>query len=101
MKVTRAELLGSVGTTLGAAVLAACAGSGGSQASGQSAAPVELRLHGSSAGAEGEYWPKVAAQFNERQSKARATFEPWPPDQAGVPAVVTLGTAGTLGDVMR
>ena len=86
---------------LGAAALPALAACGGGEPSGATAQPVELRLHGSSAGAEGEYWPKLVALFNERQTKARATFEPWPPDQAGVPAVITLGTAGTLGDVMR
>jgi len=102
MTTTRARLLRSAIASLGAAALPALAACGtGAQPSGATAQPVELRLHGSSAGAEGEYWPKLVAQFNEHQTKAHATFEPWPPDQAGVPAVITLGTAGTLGDVMR
>ena len=100
MPLTRARLLRAAPPAALSAALAAC-GSTATEDASKSAPPVELRLHGSSAGAEGEYWPKVAAAFNEKQSKARVTFEPWPPDQAGVPAVITLGTAGTLGDAMR
>src|SRR5919108_1921707 len=97
----RALLVGA--PALGTAFLAACgvggSGSGGEQAgaAGGAAAPVELRLHGGSAGAEGEYWPKVVSSFNERQRRARATFEPWPAGQTPL----TLGAAGSLGDVMR
>jgi multiple sugar transport system substrate-binding protein len=54
-------------------------------------------LHGGSGGAEGEYWPKVVEGFNQRQSRARAVFEPWPAGQSPL----TLGAAGSLGDVMR
>lgn len=87
-------LLGGLSTACGSQ-------SGTSESAGKTSTPVELRLHGSTSGAEGEYWPKVVAGFNERQNKARAVFEPWPPNQSGVPAVLALGAAGTLGDVMR
>src|SRR5687768_10950798 len=103
MTITRARLMRDAGVAVAAGwVTAACSGEAGvAQDTGRSREPVTLRLHGTASGAEGEYWPKVVTAFNERQTKAQLTFEPWPPDQAGVPAVITLGAAGTLGDVMR
>ena len=67
----------------------------------KAATVAEIRLHGSTAGAEGEYWPKIVEKFNARGGKTKVTFEAWPPDQNNVPAAVTLGAAGSLGDVMR
>lgn len=67
----------------------------------KAATVAEIRLHGSTTGAEGEYWPKIVEKFNARGGKTKATFEAWPPDQNNVPAAVTLGAAGSLGDVMR
>src|SRR5207249_4905228 len=66
-------------------------------AGGAQTGTVELRLHGFSAGAEGEYWPKVAGGFNAAHDRIKVTFEPYVPDKG----VLVLGAAGTLGDVMR
>ena len=92
---TRRAALGAA-RVLPGALLLGC-GKQAAQPAAQSAAPVELRLHGSSNGAEGDYWPKVASGFNARQTKAHVTFEPWAPDKGPL----VLGASGSLGDVMR
>ena len=98
MRGTRRSVLGAAVPLAVPLALAACGQSAsGPQSPAASAGPVELRLHGGSGGAEGDYWPKVASGFNARQSKIRVTFEPWAPDRG--PQV--LGAAGQLGDVMR
>lgn len=75
--------------------MVACAGS---EAPPAPAAPaVTLRLHGGSAGAEGDYWPQVVERFNARGGRFQAAFEPWAPDTGPV----VLSVAGTLGDVLR
>ena len=67
----------------------------------KAATAAEVRLHGSTTGAEGDYWPKVVASFNAKGGRTKLTFEAWPPDQNSVPASITLAAAGSLGDVMR
>jgi hypothetical protein len=57
---------------------------------------VQSRRAGSGV-SEVEYWEKTVARFNEAQRRARATFEPFPPDKG--PQV--LAAAGSLGDVVR
>ncbi len=79
------------------ALAIACSRAAEPSAGSQTAAPVELRLHGAASGAEGDYWPKVVSGFNEKHPNMHATFEPWPPDKGPL----VLGAAGTLGDVMR
>lgn len=67
----------------------------------KAATAAEVRLHGSTTGAEGDYWPKVVTSFNAKGGRTKVTFEAWPPDQNNVPAAITLAAAGSLGDVMR
>ena len=49
---------------------------------------------GATAGAEGDYWPKVVASFNAKGGRTKVTFEAWPPDQNNVPASITLAVSG-------
>ena len=95
--IRRRLALGKIaGTATMATALVAC-GEKETVAPAPSSGRVELRLHGSSDGAQGDYWPKVASGFNARQSRIHVTFESWLPDKGPV----VLGAAGTLGDVMR
>src|SRR5437763_303099 len=93
-RVTRRAALAAVPVV---ALPAAACGGGKTETAAPSGAPVELRLHGGTDGAQGDYWPKVASGFNSRQSKIHVTFEPWLPDKGPL----VLAAAGTLGDVMR
>src|SRR6266542_5901921 len=97
MGITRHAALAVAGA-LPLGLLAACGqGASSTESPAAGAGPVELRLHGNSSGAEGDYWPKVASGFNARQSKIHVTFEPWAPGNGPL----VLGAAGQLGDVMR
>lgn len=101
---TRRRVLGRLSAGGAAAVCAAACGAAGQSAQTQpvapSAAPVELLVQSRRTGSgvsEVEYWEKIVARFNERQRRAHATFEAFPPDKG--PQV--LAVAGALGDVVR
>jgi multiple sugar transport system substrate-binding protein len=91
------------GVLLPAGVALAACGAGSDSAQGgasTSAGPIDLRVQARAGGSgqlEIDYWVKLVGLLNQRQTKIRATFEPFPPDSG--PAVMAV--AGTLGDVVR
>ena len=98
----RRVLAGGVGAA-GSVALAACGGAGESnktQEAAPSGTPAEVLVQSRRAGSgvsEVEYWDKIVARFNERQRRAHAKFEAFPPDKGPL----VLAVAGSLGDVVR
>ena len=100
---TRRRVLGTLATGTATLLVTACGAAGQpgeTQQAGPSGAVAELLVQSRRAGSgvsEVEYWEKIVTRFNEKQRKARAKFEAFPPDKG--PQV--LAVAGSLGDVVR